>query len=773
MVERREEQRSEIPTGSGERAPGAYAGGSRVSRPFTQTPPAVTTDRTQAADKRLRGRSLRLARAAWLVVAALAVGLFVAGIPAEFALLHTPCPTAVCSTGQLPPAGLRSLEELGLSLDFFAAYSVAMDVVFATVYGAVAALIFWRKSDDRMGLFASLALLTFGTATFTFTMEALAARHPAWEIPVSFLHFLGAASFGLFLYLFPDGRFVPRWVRWVALVWIAWQLAEHVFPLWVSDPNVWQNWIETVVWLGALGTVIYSQIHRYRHTSNAMQRQQIKWVVFGITSAFAGFLGISMALAASGAEVPTSPGALVAYLVGYTFIGYLAVLLIPLSIGIAMLRHHLFDVDLVINRTLVYGTLTASVVGLYVLVVGSLGMLLQTRENFVVSLLAAGLVAVMFAPLRNRLQRGINHLMYGERDEPYTVLSRLGQRLEATLAPDAALRTIVETVAQALKLPYAAITLKQGDEFAVAAEYGTPAREAAIIPLAYQTEQVGQLILTPRSPGEEFTSSDRRLLDDLARQAGVAVHALRLTADLQRSRERLVTAREEERRRLRRDLHDGLGPQIAAQTLKVGSARSLYPRDPAAADALLGELEADMEAALAEVRRLVYNLRPPALDELGLADAIREAAAQYGTRQAAESSDKAERLHLSVDAPDSLPSLPAAVEVATYRIVQEALTNVVRHAGARRCVIRLSLGGALELEITDDGVGLPEDRHAGVGLTSMRERAAELGGTCVIEAPPGGGTRVLARLPLPDNGSRPESGTNDAQGKEGPIKEHA
>jgi signal transduction histidine kinase len=744
-----------------------------VSRPLAPAPSALNSDRTRAGDKRLRGRYLLIARAAWVVVAVLAVGLFVAGIPAEFVQLQVPCPTAVCSTGQLPPAGLRSLEELGLSLDFFAAYSVAMDVVFATVYGAIAALIFWRKSDDRMALFVSLALLTFGTATFTLSMAALAARHPAWEIPVSFLHFLGAATFGLFLYLFPDGRFVPRWVRWAVLVWLAWQLAEHFFPRWVSDPNLWQNWTETVVWLGALGTVIYSQIHRYRHTSNAVQRQQIKWVVFGITSAFAGFLGISMALAASGAEVPTSPGTLVAYLVGYMFFGYLAVLLIPVTIGIAMLRYHLFDVDLVINRALVYGTLTASVVGLYVLVVGSLGMLLQTRENFVVSLLAAGLVAVMFAPLRNRLQRGINHLMYGERDEPYTVLSRLGQRLEATLAPDAALRTIVETVAQALKLPYAAITLKQGGEFAVAAEYGTPAREAAILPLAYQTEQVGQLILTPRSPGEEFTSSDRRLLDDLARQAGVAVHALRLTADLQHSRERLVSAREEERWRLRRDLHDGLGPQIAAQTLKVGSARSLYPRDPAAADALLGELEADMEAALAEIRRLVYNLRPPALDELGLAGAIREAAAQYGTRRAEESSDKAKRLHLSVDAPERLPSLPAAVEVAAYRIAQEALTNVVRHAGARRCVIRLSLGGALELEITDDGMGLPADHPAGVGLTSMRERAAELGGTCAIEALPGGGTRVLARLPLPDNGSRPEAGTNVAQGNEGPIKEHA
>ncbi|MDQ5809281.1 MAG: sensor histidine kinase [Actinomycetota bacterium] len=269
------------------------------------------------------------------------------------------------------------------------------------------------------------------------------------------------------------------------------------------------------------------------------------------------------------------------------------------------------------------------------------------------------------------------------------------------------------------------------------------------------------MILAPRVPGEEFSSSDRRLLEDLTRQAGVAAHAARLTADLQRSRERLVTAREEERRRLRRDLHDGLGPQLAAQTLKVGSARSLYGRDPAAADALLSDLEANMEASIADIRRLVYNLRPPALDELELDGAIRESAAQYATNG----------LSISVDAPKSLPSLPAAVEVAAYRIVQEALTNVVRHAAANERVIHLRLDSELELEITDDGAGLPEDRSTGVGLSSMRERAVELGGRCLVEPSPTGGTRVLARLPLPEgeaaegtadqgrdaNGARPSS----------------
>jgi signal transduction histidine kinase len=216
---------------------------------------------------------------------------------------------------------------------------------------------------------------------------------------------------------------------------------------------------------------------------------------------------------------------------------------------------------------------------------------------------------------------------------------------------------------------------------------------------------------------------------------------VRLTADLQRSRERLVTAREEERRRLRRDLHDGLGPALAAQTLKVGAARVLYGRDPGAADRLLGELERDIAAALADIRRLVYNLRPPTLDELGLCAAIRECAAQYHANGASQ-------LHVAVEAPEHLPNLPAAVEVAAYRITQEALANVARHAGARSCRIRLTPGELLELEIADDGAGLPAERRLGVGLMSMRERAEELGGTCSVEAALGGGTLVRAQLPL-------------------------
>ena len=268
--------------------------------------------------------------------------------------------------------------------------------------------------------------------------------------------------------------------------------------------------------------------------------------------------------------------------------------------------------------------------------------------------------------------------------------------------------------------------------------------------------------MAPRVPGEAFTSADRRLLEDLARQAGAAVQAVRLTADLQRSRERLVAAREEERRRMRRNLHDGLGPTLAGLTFGLDAARSLLVREPENAEALLGELRNQTQGAVSEIRRLVYDLRPPALDDLGLVAAIREQAARHGHLLGNDSSDEArgvgreDGLTFSVEAPEHLPPLPAAVEVACYRIAQEALTNVARHAQARACRVRLSIDGGgdtLELEVADDGVGVAEGRRAGVGLSSMRERAAELGGTYVVTpASSSGGTRVLAWLPLPAGG---------------------
>ena len=697
--------------------------------------------------KPLSGLTLVLARGTWLVVAVLALGFFAAGIPSEFVMFHTVCQDA-CLGGQVTQAGSRALRDLGLSLDFYAAYAVVHDVVFAAVYVAVAVIIFWRKSDERMALLASFALLTFGTAGLPNTTYALSIEYASLWWPLSLLDFLGAASFGLFLYHFPDGRFVPGWTRWPVFAWIAWQLPAYWFPSWDSfDLDGWTGWLTITVWTAFLGTMIYTQTYRYLRVSGATERQQIKWVVFGISVAALVYFGVAVGLSPF-APAPRTPGMVVNVLIGYTFL-YAAMLLVPLSIGFAILRHHLFDINLIINRTLVYGALTASVVALYVLVVGALGQVLQVSGNLIVSLIATGLTAVLFQPLRIRLQRGVNHLMYGERDEPYAVLSRLGQRLEATLTPDAMLPTVARTVAEALKLPYVAIEMGHDGPMETTA-IGKPVENPVRLPLTYGGDTVGQIVLGPRAGGT-FTPADAALLEDLAHQTAIAVHAVtlhreavRLSADLQRSRELLVTAREEERRRLRRDLHDGLGPRLAAQSLKVGSARMLYDQDPNTADMLLSELEADIEATLFEIRRLVYDLRPPALDELGLVGAIRDAA-EHHTSQAANGLD------ISVNAPNKLPPLSAAAEVASYRIVQEALANVTHHASATDCVVRLTVTNELRIEVSDDGIGIPKNHRYGVGLHSMRERAEELGGTCIVGRSASGGTRVLARLPLPNH----------------------
>jgi signal transduction histidine kinase len=339
-------------------------------------------------------------------------------------------------------------------------------------------------------------------------------------------------------------------------------------------------------------------------------------------------------------------------------------------------------------------------------------------------------------------------------------LLRLSQRLEAILAPEEILPTIVETLAQGLRLPYVAMTLKrtEADAFELAAhsQFTTPPEdgrgsplaqppskddlrpERHILPLLHDMEIVGQLIVEPRPAIDPLTAREQALLINIAQRAGTAAHIVRLTNDLRRTRERLVLAREEERRRLRRNLHDNIGPTLAALNLKVGALRKLIGREPAAAALQMAELREQIRTVITDIRRVVYDLRPPALDELGMLPAIREQAAQFST----------EGLQVTVETPDHLPALPAAVEVAAYRIVLEALTNIARHAHARHGCIRLSLADELQIEVTDDGVGLPPQHRAGVGFTSMRERATELGGACVVEPVMGGGTRVLARLPL-------------------------
>lgn len=431
-------------------------------------------------------------------------------------------------------------------------------------------------------------------------------------------------------------------------------------------------------------------------------------------------------------------------LIPWSAVGIVA-LPLPVGLAAAILRRRLFDIDVVINRALVYGGATAAIVAIYAVTISSLGMLLPFKGGFPASLLATGLAAVVALPIRDALQRGINRLMYGDRDDPYRALARLGLRLEATIDPIEAPTVIVRTVAESLRLPWAALRIGRPGTAARTIEHGrAPAGEILEVPLVAGAETVGALLVGPRSPSEPLTGADRRLLEALARQAGAAVQAIRLTLDLVESRERLVAAREEERRRIRRDLHDGLGPTLAAIGLRAEVAADLVRRDPAGADAALAALRTDASGALADIRRLVDALRPPALDELGLVGALQAQAARFGSAPTVD-----------VEADGLIPELPAAVEVAAYRIAVEAMTNAARHANARSCRVRvgehaggLDAGRSLEVDIADDGAGLPASIRPGIGLASMRERAAEVGGTFRIESEPGRGTRVVARLPL-------------------------
>jgi signal transduction histidine kinase len=424
----------------------------------------------------------------------------------------------------------------------------------------------------------------------------------------------------------------------------------------------------------------------------------------------------------------------------------------PLGLAAGILRHRLFDLDVVVNRTLVYGGLTLGVVTCYAVAAATLGAIVGPEQGFGLELLATGAAALVALPLRDGLQRWVNRLMYGHRDEPWRAMRRLGQVLEWAAEPDRAFTGVVESVADGLRLPYVGLELVDAaGGTRVVAERGQVPSTTVGVPLVHGSERVGRLVLGVR-PGEDgFRDDELGLLEDLARQAGTAINAIRLRDDLAHSREALVLTREEERRRLRRDLHDGLGPSLAAIGMRAEASADTLETDPAGARRLLGELGDDVRVALADIRRLVDGLRPPALDELGLVGAIEQQARRletgggpYGARVIAVAAD-----------PVPLPELPAAVEVAAYRIAVEALTNAVRHADAAACRVELEAhaGSTLRVLVTDDGRGLPAELVSGVGLESIRARAEELGGTLQLGAASGGGTTVEAWLPI-GNGVR-------------------
>jgi signal transduction histidine kinase len=635
------------------------------------------------------------------------------------------------------------------------------------VFGAplLGALIVWRQPTNRYGWVWCLLGLAVAVRGAAFAYQVWAwyvapmqrgyyAIQPggfeaAWLGTVMDTLALGLVP--LVLLLFPDGR--PPWPRWRPLVWatmvvaVVWTLSTAVAPgqMFGGTPNLiisldgppaeLARWLEVelrwpVLFLTAVGAL--SLLARFRH-GHGRQRQQVKWLAYAAVLLTATLV----------AELIRQPTGLLRNLHIWHATGLagtipvaIALWAVYLAIGIAIFRHRLYDIDRLINRTVVYGLLTAGGVGVYIAVVEGAEWLLREGVGLGGSLVATGVIAVGFAPARDRLQRWVDRRLYGERHDPVRALARLGERLRDAPGGEV-LAAVLQTVCETLRLPSASLRVEDGVEVAA---YGQPGAVSESIPLEHEGQQVGALLVSPRAGEQRLGAADRRVLQVLVAPVAVALHAVLLSQELQRSRERLVAAREEERRRLRRDLHDGLGPILTAVTLKADAARSALGAAPDRADALLADLRGDAKQAIGDLRRIIYDLRPGSLDELGLLGALGEQVDQFG-RQG---------LTVTLKAPPILPVLPAAVEVAAYRIVTEALTNIARHAHAGRATVTVSVDEGFCLDVQDDGTASTANGtgwRPGLGLQSMAERVAEVGGTLDVGPTPSGG-RVQASLPL-------------------------
>jgi signal transduction histidine kinase len=529
------------------------------------------------------------------------------------------------------------------------------------------------------------------------------------------------------LLLFPDGRPLSASWRWVVLAvavtgpLFVLQMASAPEPVDAGGPVAYLTvpfyddlrplWVFVDIRnLGVYLLALTALVVRYRRGDESTRRQLL-WLLLALVVVI----------------VASVPWGLVA---GTPVAVLFSIPLIPLAVTVAIVRHRLLDIRLVVSRGLAWLLLSLAVLVAYSLLVAALDRVVSGQLGR--SALATVVLVLLAAPALPRLQRLVDRAMYGDRADPALVVSRLGAQLATA---QTGMPEVAGSIRRALRLRHVAIE-RDGE---VLAADGPVTGRMVTEPLTYGGEVVGSLAIGLREGEQRLADADRRVLELLAAPLAVAVHATAVSAELQASRERLVGAREEERRRLRRELHDGLGPALTGIAFTADAAANLVG-DPRRASELLGTLRRDTRAALADVRRVVDDLRPPALDELGLVGALRQRADQLGWR-----ADGA-AFQVRMDVPPDVPTLPAAVEVAAYRIATEALTNVVRHSSARTAQVRLRCGPRLEVSVTDDGAP-SGDWEPGVGLQAMRERANELGAEFVAGPSPAGG-RVSAWFPL-------------------------
>lgn len=421
---------------------------------------------TASPDARLRGRWLLLARVGWAVVVVATLGLFAVGVPGFFAELQETCAGAECDRWLLSPEQVRGLEEIGLSLGFYAVYKIVLEALFVLGFCVVAAVIFWRRSDDWMALFAAITLVAFGGNAFIETKHFLAQSSPAWSEPVTFMDFLGSTALFVFFYLFPDGRFVPRWTRWAAVAWIAVNAIGYFAP---PTPSLDANTgaLFPLFALVFFVSVVVAQTYRYRRVSSPAQRQQTKWVVLGFAAGFAGMVVLGGAEFLLRGYWATSSVASSAFGGAFEIIGitgfHAFLLLIPLSIAFAILRHRLYDVDVVINRTLVYGLLTACLALVYFGAVVLLQTLFRTvtgSESQLAVVASTLTIAALFNPLRRRVQGFIDRRFYRRKYDAARTLEDFSARLRNRTDLEALSEDLVTAVRETMQPEHVSLWLR-------------------------------------------------------------------------------------------------------------------------------------------------------------------------------------------------------------------------------------------------------------------------------------------------------------------------
>jgi hypothetical protein len=414
------------------------------------------------ATSSLRGRWLLLGRMVWVAVAITALAIILFSIPSSFEYYRSVCSAAseVCSeraVGQPTPEGVRALRDMGLSVRSYALFYVVVEKIFQLVWFAVGAIIFFRRSVDRMALLVSLFLVSFGPVSVIPTAAyTLISSQPGGWLPFLSVEIVGDVCSVLFFFLFPGGRFAPRWTRWLAVAFIAFQLSTTLFAgLYSRSPAL--ETVSFLVFLGIVVSLVWSQVYRYRRVSSETQRQQTKWVVFGLTLGVAGTfpLQVPVDLSWVGGDTPLT---LLFLKMGFA----LSFLLIPLSIGVAVLRSHLFDIDVVINRTLVYGSLTATLVTLYFVGIVVLQRLFValTGEKSTLAVVASTLViAALFTPLRGRIQSFIDRRFYRRKYDARKTLEAFSAQLRDETDLDALSDDLVGVVRETMQPAHVSLWL--------------------------------------------------------------------------------------------------------------------------------------------------------------------------------------------------------------------------------------------------------------------------------------------------------------------------